>query len=1558
VARKVDVGSLVIKTNPIYGTQGLFQLFAHLANSPNKGTEAPVILQMPSLIDAFGLLGGQFSLLSILNDPSIVFDGLDTGLGMLEFLMDSALAKDIPLLGDKLSRGADFIRSMRGGLLADLKERLASQPGGLVKITQDALWDIFGTDGLDIILDNNNDGIIDKNDVVVAWYDMDGVIIKGWELGEALPKDASGKLADAIQFDMKLGGKILGAGLDIPLDFNIPGFSLDIDGGFGLDLSWGFDFGFGLSVTDYFYLTTNLDPNDKELSLDVVAFLDGNPDTVSSPENAELFSADGQVLFFGANVVDNRPNGKASGIYGGLSLDIVGDERGRLTFDRLFSNRLTDIFKVDFGVDIDLDLKTTLSIVNPLNGDPVDGLPRLRADLVMDWGWNFQDGAKEFGIDLKNFEVDLGSYIGQFLQPIAKTIKETLDPLMPVVDAFLTEIPGLGTVGLPNNLAELINFMLKIKGYKPVDWSFLYAAKQIYGLIDVVAGWDTSNAWLRLGDITGLGTSNPGSQQNLDSGNADLAKLEGDLGAATSDSNKRSGFQVFRYLKDISNWMSLLSGGDAILFTYELPLLKFEKDLRVLLFSYGIPEIASFNVYGTAGFELIADLGFGYDTYGIRKTIDTGNPLYLLDGLFIMDWDLASYQNPKQKPNDKPEITLDAYIGVEGSIDIAIVEGGVYGKIGLEAAIDLQDIETSVLIKDADGYVTGVDWKSDGRIRGSEIYTMLTYDSSTGQKDIPIHVENLFNLDARIYLELGVFFDIILVGRTDIEIVDITLVELEYNAPKVKPTLGSVENGVLTLHSGRNAHKRQFGNTEDGGEAFYIYTDKATGGVGVEFNNFYQVFHGVTKIVAYGDNGDDTFDASRLNLDIDLEFHGGSGNDTLIAGAGRGGVEFYGGDGEDILDASRNLSYLNNQAQSFVQSMMMPMSFSEPMMMAMSFDEEFSDDNYGLDEPMMMQSFSVGDFSYEEEPMTMKTMGFEEDYSYEEEPVMMMFNEPIMMFNTLNTPAPHEYRVKLYGGAGNDNITGTDGEDYIEAGDGDDTINAGKGSDFVDAGKGANTIDGGDGDNYITFEGDFSRNRINNGKGSSVFDLTGVTTDLHIDINPLGMAIKELNTNSEVKGAGGQTIASIARLVLGNGNNVVTISRRTFGHDVFIDGGGGYNKLFIDDVGTTEGFLTGNQITGLGMGGVITYQNFNELTIGLGSNSDIFNILDTHTGKTTIESNGGADTINLYKNSGETYINTGSDSDTVNIFTMDHFTKVDLGDNNDTIYIRNQNNVLDQINARLEVIGGDGFDTMNADDTGDTKNNTGILESDRLLGLGMTTGIFYNELETVNIGLGSGSDTFTIESTHASDFITQIEEDLNPTQGKRYTNLYTGAGDDQVRVKTIDSVTSVIDNIATMVDGKYEVDNRIDLQAVNTGNDIITVKNDADMLEGIRQALYLEGGDGYDITNLDDFGDSVTNLGLLTDYLVYGYGMGKFIDYIQMEELNINQGTGNDLLGVTNSHGTETLIETNLGDDAVFVDGILGTTTIYTQQGNDYIEVGSQHHQVRVYLCRLEFIWR
>ena len=209
---------LSIKSNPVYSDQGLTQLLLHLINDPAKGAESPILFTYPDIVAAFNQFGDGFSALSILNNPGLILDGVDVTLLVIQEVFGSSLAQDIPLIGDKLGAASEVIRDFRQGLLAELREKLSGN-GKAIEVIRQALFDVIGPDGIGILLDGNADAEVTLEDIQVRWFDVDGNEIKDWQVGDEIPENA-----DAIQFDLKMGGVIWGGGFDIPLDIDVPFF--------------------------------------------------------------------------------------------------------------------------------------------------------------------------------------------------------------------------------------------------------------------------------------------------------------------------------------------------------------------------------------------------------------------------------------------------------------------------------------------------------------------------------------------------------------------------------------------------------------------------------------------------------------------------------------------------------------------------------------------------------------------------------------------------------------------------------------------------------------------------------------------------------------------------------------------------------------------------------------------------------------------------------------------------------------------------------------------------------------------------------------------------------------------------------------------------------------------------------------------------------------------------------------------------------------------------------------------------------------------------------------
>ena len=166
-----------------WGDEALLEAFRRLGGHDSGGRRARLdYVQLPAITIP------DFSLMSILNDPSYILDGVDWALGAVQDILGSSFAQDIPLVGDKLGKAANFLQDLRLGFLADLREKL-DHPGAAIEFIRDSIWDVFGTGGLNIIRDRDGNGTSEKDDIKIGWYDENGVLVKVWKEGERVPEE-------------------------------------------------------------------------------------------------------------------------------------------------------------------------------------------------------------------------------------------------------------------------------------------------------------------------------------------------------------------------------------------------------------------------------------------------------------------------------------------------------------------------------------------------------------------------------------------------------------------------------------------------------------------------------------------------------------------------------------------------------------------------------------------------------------------------------------------------------------------------------------------------------------------------------------------------------------------------------------------------------------------------------------------------------------------------------------------------------------------------------------------------------------------------------------------------------------------------------------------------------------------------------------------------------------------------------------------------------------------------------------------------------------------------
>ncbi len=371
-----------------------------------------------------------------------------------------------------------------------------------------------------------------------------------------------------------------------------------------------------------------------------------------------------------------------------------------------------------------------------------------------------------------------------------------------------------------------------------------------------------------------------------------------------------------------------------------------------------------------------------------------------------------------------------------------------------------------------------------------------------------------------------------------------------------------------------------------------------------------------------------------------------------------------------------------------------------------------------------------------------------------------------------------------------------------------------------------------------------------------------------------------------------------------------------------VDGGGalgGQDELTFTTVfpSIEPGNLTSTQLTGLQMPDGIAYTGVEVLRIVLATGSDIeFTVASTHSGTTSLTTDSGGDTINIQTICGATTIHAGSGNDTINVGSLSPAT-------------------VNGIAARLTVRGDEGEDTLNVDDTGDALGGTGILSAIELTGLGMPEGIGYETLEHLDIGLGSGGDTFTIEGTHSGT-----------------TTLAAGAGSDTVNVRATDAEVTIDAGTDEDTVNIRTIGAAMTVNA-GSGDDTINVGSNAPGSDGTVNAigapLTINGEEGEDTLNVDDSGDTGAHTLTLSENAVIGLGMSDGITYEALEHLNIGLGSGGNTINIRGTSAAMAL-NTGAGDDTINVgslapamggtlNGVYALLTLNGQEGNDILNV-------------------
>ncbi len=510
-------------------------------------------------------------------------------------------------------------------------------------------------------------------------------------------------------------------------------------------------------------------------------------------------------------------------------------------------------------------------------------------------------------------------------------------------------------------------------------------------------------------------------------------------------------------------------------------------------------------------------------------------------------------------------------------------------------------------------------------------------------------------------------------------------------------------------------------------------------------------------------------------------------------------------------------------------------------------------------------------------------------------------------------------QLTIDGGSGNDVLSMDDtGDTAANTGrlTGDQVIGLGIGAGVTYAGFETLRIDlGGGGDTFTVENTHAGPTTLNTNGGSDRVDLLANVGTLIIDA---GAGVDTINVRTTgapatVNGGADDDTINVGSNAPGMGGTVNPIDAR-----LTVNGNEGSDTLNVDDSGdaaANTGTLTETQLTGLGMGFGLTYGTVDHLNIFLGSGGDAFTIRNTHAGATRLSTSGGDDAVNVLMTTGPAAIETDEGQDIINVRTISAPMTANGGTGDDTINVGSlapdTGGTVNGISARLTINDEGGNDTLNLDDAGDAADNAGELSETRITGLGMgsadqktvnaSLGIDYAGFESLNIALGSGSDTFAIFG----------EALLN--------NLDAGSGGDTLIANLSDEADTVSASAGLLVrNGLQTAYLNVETLVLNTlgGWDVIIL----DAGPGFPGAVDVNSGDGDDTITVNlqagaetqisiDGGapsasDTVIVNGTDADDWISAFGVNVSYDLTTIalaaaENLTICGGGGNDNLTAT-----------------------------------------------------------
>ncbi|MEP0919876.1 DUF4347 domain-containing protein [Leptolyngbya sp. DQ-M1] len=1456
------------------------------------GTEiGTVTATLPDLTDfsTFKLAAPDGLLGALANgelDLNTLLTGIDLFLGVLQKGLESDVLTKLPIVGKNLNLGGagSFISDLRNEFLKPLRELVETGPTKVEEAIQQVIYDNLNPRGILKLTDRNNDSVIDFKDVAVTVDINTGELSIDFRIGGQSRFETDFNLGlDAFVFDFKTTG-----GVELTLDYDL-------------------QLGFGVNLTDGFFLKVPANEADFKFGLGV-ALKNG------TQISADLFvlnvAATNKLLKEADDDKDyNRDGDKTdefqTGISGELGIDLVDpNDDGKLLLSELRDTKL--------GATLNTSAVVSLNLAAGLG--PTTGLlPKVSADLFVEWTFDKGFGASAGGGELKapivslnNLGLDLGDFMTSAIKPLLQSVNEYLKPIRPVLDLLEKELPGI------SDLSKLV-------GQGPVTFIdaialFGSGGATIARWINIVRSIDSfiqesaeteGNIFISFGDFNFSQDLRKAGNIDLNSGSFSApvtsvddslnSRLKSGTGTTSGAISKIKGLfgklqQVgidFPLLSDPASVLGLFLGKPVDLVTWKIPELKAELKYSQK-FGPIIPPIPLFaTIGGTLG--VAANFSIGLDTSGIQKG-DFFKGFYFGDRANVFSGD------------DISEVSLYATFTAGASLSVVVAEAGIEG--GIKANI-------------------GANWNdpnNDGKVYIDELLST----------PLPCVFDLSGSLDAflRAYGRIGIdtfLFGFVTLFETDITIIDVTLFDFNLSCEEraKPPVLAAVENGVMKLNMGSRASLRGEGQT-DGDENFTLKQLEA-GKIEVTYAGYTQVYSNVTSIEGDGGQGSDTIllddsitvAAILRGGDGNDKLKGGSGNDTISGGAGNdqlqgsvgndtidgdeGNDQLIGGAGEDTLrGGAGNDSITGDTGTNDVS-----IAFKD------TIDGGDGDDNIRGDAGDDDITGGTGrDTMFGGRGNDTLRGGDGNDLIEGGAGADQIFgnadNDLLYGDSTTAPDASVDGDDVVYGSSGNDvledlsgnnRLFGDDGDDQLKAGAGNDYLEGGAGSDILRAGRGGDQLIGGSSTVNATVDGN---DELYGEAGNDV--LLGD----HGTISPNGVVTLTGGTGADklygndgddaMFGQGGDDLleGAAGNDALFGGQGADTL--RSQEGDDYLEGGAGSDTI---NAGVGNDLILGGSSTYLPEGGVdgsdtITVADGNDIVVGddgkvLSSNGQaVLSVAQV----STIETNGGAGTDTVFGGAGNDIIFGGGGADNL-IGDAESVSSDDIIVGDEGSWSATQIRAIAGSGGADTISGSGGNDILLGGDGNDTI--TGDAGEDILLGdsgqVTRTQAGVVTRIQTASANNG-GNDTLS--------------------GGDNADVILGGSGDDTIAAGADNAVDILLgDNgVVVRADGSQEANDIYSTNEAVGGQDTITGGLGNDVILGGAGADQLTGNEGDDVV----LGDS-------------GYITRNATNIIERIETRSSSQGGNDT--INGNEGDDILIggaaddtvSGNTGLDVILGDG-------------------------------------